>query len=138
MATIAVKPLVLKDVLLKIGADNYEQHVSSVKFVPASSTVQWQGLTPDASFSDVAAPTYTCVLEFVQDWETANSLSRYLWDNQGTTKAAEFVPIKGVGKLKVGANLVIVPGAIGGAVNTFATDSVTLGSDKPVLGTVAA
>lgn len=138
MATIEVKPLVLKDVLLKIGADNYEKHVSAVRFIPSSGSINWSGLTPDAVFTDVTAPTYACQLDFVQDWETADSLSRYLWDEQGTTKAVEFVPVKGTGNLKVTANLTIIPGSIGGAVNEYATDSVTLGSDKPVLGTVSA
>ena len=135
MATIDVKPLVLKDVTLKIGADNYEKHVSSVKFTPSSSTITWAGLSPDAVFSDTTAPTWTCEIEFVQDWETENSLSRYLFDEQGETKAVEFVPVKGAGNLKVDANLTITPGSIGGAVNQYATDTVTLGSDKPVLGT---
>lgn len=137
MATIDVKPLVLKDVLLKIGDDNYEKHVSAVRFVPSSSTIQWSGLTPDAVFTDATVPTWTCELEFAQDWETYDSLSRYLFEEMGTTKAVEFIPVKGSGNLKVTANLTIVPGSIGGAVNEYATDSVTLGSDKPVLGTVS-
>ena len=47
MAIIAVAPFVLKDVTLKIGADNYEKHVSSVTFTPSTSTVRM----PNSGFS---------------------------------------------------------------------------------------
>jgi hypothetical protein len=132
MAQIAVNPLVLKDVVLEIGTDTYEKHVSSVTFTPSAETISWQGLNPAAKFTDVAAAEWTCVLEYVQDWETTNSLSRYLFENEGETVAAEFKPRSGSGP-SFTANLTITPGAIGGTVNAYATTSVTLGSDKPVL-----
>lgn len=132
MASIAVQPLVLKDVTLTLGSNGYEKHVSSVTFTPKSSTISWQGLTPSAKFTDVTAAEWTCVLEYVQDWDTNNSLSKYLFANEGTTVAATFKPKSG-GTPSFAANLVITPGAIGGKVNTYATTTVTLGSDKPVL-----
>ncbi|MCU1439994.1 MAG: hypothetical protein JWP85_991 [Rhodoglobus sp.] len=132
MTTIAVAPLVLKDVLLTIGTDNYEKHVSGVVFTPKASTISWQGLTPAAKFTDVTAAEWTCVLSYVQDWETTNSLSAYLFANEGDTIAVEFKPKSGSGPT-FEANLVITPGAIGGQVNAYATTSVTLGSDRPVL-----
>lgn len=138
MPTIAVKPLVLKDVLLKIAEDNYEKHVSSVTFTPSSSQIEWRGLTPDAVFTDSTPPTWSVTLEYAQDWDTTGSLSEYLFDNGGTTVAAEFVPVKGTGNTKFTANVAIQSGAIGGAVGSFATASVTLGCDKPTRGTVEA
>ena len=137
MSTIAVKPLVLKDVLLTIAVDNYEKHVSGVQWVPTSQQINWQGLTPDAVFSDVSSPTWALTLNYVQDWETANSLSQYLFDHVGETVEMVFTPVKGTGKKTFTANVTIVPGAIGGEVNAYATTSVTLGSDKPVIGTTA-
>lgn len=136
MSTIAVKPLVLKDVLLKIAADNYEKHVSGVTFVPSSSQIQWQGLTPDAAFTDVANATWAVTLNYVQDWETDDSLSQYLYENEGETVEMVFTPVKGAGKKTFTVNVTITPGQIGGEVNAYATTSVTLGSDKPVIGTV--
>lgn len=132
MASIAVVPLVLKDVTINLGSNGYEKHVSSVTFVPKTSTISFQGLTPTAKFTDVTAAEWTCVLEYVQDWETTNSLSKYLFANEGTSVAATFKP-KAAGSPSFAANLVITPGAIGGKVNAYATTSVTLGSDKPVL-----
>lgn len=132
MASINVAPLVLKDVTFTIAANGYEKHVSSVTFTPKSSTISWQGLTPSAKFTDVTAAEWTCVLEYVQDWDTLNSLSKYLFANEGTSVAVVFKP-KAAGAPSFAANLVITPGAIGGKVNAYATTSVTLGSDKPVL-----
>lgn len=132
MASIAVVPLVLKDVTLTIGSNGYEKHVSSVTFTPKSSTISWQGLSPDSKFTDVTSAEWTCVLEYAQDWDTTDSLSRFLFENEGETEAVVFKPRSG-GTPSFGANLTITPGAIGGKVNAFATTSVTLGSDKPVL-----
>ncbi|WP_157001433.1 hypothetical protein [Agromyces laixinhei] len=132
MAQIAVNPLVLKDVVLSFGADSYEKHVSGVTFTPSSSTITWQGLTPDAKFTDVTAADWACQLDYVQDWDTADSLSQYLYENEGTEVAATFKPRSGSGP-SFTAELVITPGAIGGVVNSYATTSVTLGSTKPVL-----
>lgn len=132
MAQIAVNPLVLKDVVLSLGADSYEKHVSGVTFTPSAATITWQGLTPTAKFTDVAAADWTCQLDYVQDWDTPDSLSQYLFENEGAEIAATFKPRSGSGP-SFTANLVITPGAIGGVVNAYATTSVTLGSDKPVL-----
>ena len=141
MSTIAVKPLILKDVLLTIGAgtpDEYQKHCSGVQWVPNAAQQTWQGLTPDSAFTDVANATWAVTLNYVQDWETANSLSQYLFEHEGETVEMVFTPVKGTGKKTFTANVTITPGAIGGEVNAYATTSVTLGSDKPVIGTVPA
>lgn len=137
MGTIAVKPLILKDVLLKIAADNYEKHCSGVMWVPTAPQQNWQGLTPDSSFTDVGTATYQLTLNYVQDWETEDSLSQYLHENEGATVEMVFTPVKGTGKKTFTAQVTITPGQIGGEVNAYATTSVTLGSTKPVIGTAA-
>lgn len=131
MALIAVTPLVLKNVELLVGTDNYQTSVSSVRFEPSASSVTWTGLGGN-TVTDTSTATWTCVIEYAQDWGTTNSLSRYLMTNEGTTKAVRFRPIAGAGP-SFTANVAITPGAIGGTVNAVATASVTLGSDKPVL-----
>lgn len=134
MPAIAAVPFVLKDMIFTVGTDSYEAHVSSVKFVPSTSVVTWQGGTPASSFTDTTAPSWTCVISYAQDWVTANSLAQYLHSNIGQTKAVVFKPQgSAVGKPSFAANVIIAPGDIGGDVNTVQTASVTLG----VIGTPA-
>jgi hypothetical protein len=135
MASIAVNPFILRDVLLTFGTDSYEKHVSSVEFVPAGSVVTWKGLTPASVFSFGANATWTCNLSFAQDWATANSLSRYLFENEGEELAVTFEPV--AGGPSVSATLIITPGSIGGAVDSVAVATVSLGvKGKPTLEAV--
>jgi hypothetical protein len=128
MATIAVAPIVLKDVVFTVGTDDYQSNVSSVKFTPQMSPVAWKGLTPTAVFSDAGSPVWTCTVSLAQDWTTANSLSSYLLANAGTQKVVVFKP-QGTttGKPIFTATLVIVPGDIGGDVDTVPVATVTMG-----------
>lgn len=132
MSIIAVNPLILKDVTLEIGTDDYKKHVSKVSFTPSASSVTWKGLGGN-THTDVTNATWTCELSYVQDWETTDSLSAYLYANEGSTVAVNFKPRTGSGP-SFTANIVITPGAIGGAVDAYTDTSVTLGCDgKPVL-----
>ena len=127
---IAVVPLYLKDVDFTVDSLEYKRHVSGVTFTPTSSAATWTGLTPTATFSDQATPTWVCAIDYVQDWETEDSFSQFLFDHAGESVPVVFAPK--TGGRKVSANLVIVPGAIGGAGGAFATSSVSLGTDYPV------
>lgn len=130
MTDIAVEPIIMTASTLKVGADNYEAHVSTVSLDPSASSVTWKGLSPAATFTKVSKATWVCNLAYAQDWETANSLSNYLYDHEGETIAVEFAPEDGGQAWAV--NLVITPGAIGGAVDTVAVGSVALGvSGRP-------
>lgn len=134
MSVLEVQPLVLKDVELIIGGeagDDFRKHVDAVTFTPSSSTTTWTGLGKN-THTDSSIATWTLVLNYVQDWDSTNSLSRYLFAHEGETVEMEFAP-RAAGGPSFTANVVITPGAIGGTVNAFATTSVTLGSDKPVL-----
>lgn len=131
MATIDVKPIVLRNALLNVATDDYAKHVSAVTLTPSSSTSTWQGLTRDASFSFPGSTTWTCDLEYAQDWETPDSLSMYLYMHEGETVDVLFEP--DAGGLGWQVELTIAPGAIGGAVNAVATARVSLGvSGRPV------
>lgn len=134
MTQINVDPLILKDVIATIGAtDDYEKHLSQVLFTPTASQITWQGLTPPATFTDTSTATWGCQLDYVQDWETTDSLSRYLYANEGAKVPFTFRPRRASGP-DWEATLIIVPGAIGGAVNTFGTTSVVLGCEgRPTL-----
>ncbi|WP_053203795.1 hypothetical protein [Jiangella muralis] len=133
MTTIPVAPFVLKDVLLGIEVDNYEAHVSAVTFTPANSAQEWRGLTPTAVFTDPGSETWTGTLEIAQDWETPDSLARYLFQNAGSTKAVTFKPKSGSGPT-FEVQLTLVSPAIGGAGNAYATASVACGvQGRPTL-----
>lgn len=133
MAIIDVVPIVLKDCIIEIEDDDYAAAVSSAELTPSTSQVIFKGLKPDAVFTDVSAATWLLVLSYAQDWVTATSLSRYLFDNEGATKAAVIKPQSGVGP-SFAVNIVITPGSIGGAVDAVAVATVSLGvSGRPVL-----
>lgn len=137
MPAIAVAPFTLKDVVFTVGTDDYQAHVSSVAFTPASSTVQWQGLTPTATYTDTTTATWTCTIAYAQDWVTVNSLAQYLLTNAGQKKTVVFKP-KGTttGSPIFTVDLFIAPGQIGGDVNTVATATVTMGcAGAPVKST---
>lgn len=125
MPTIEVAPIVLTDVLLTIGTDSYEKHVSQVEFVPSASQVNWKGMSPDAVFSFPTQATWQANISYAQDWVTANSLSRYLYDHEGEIKDAHFEPKAGGPGWD--AQLLITPGAIGGTVDSVAVGTVSLG-----------
>lgn len=134
MVAVAVKPIVLKNVLLtlKLGsatALEFQKHVSAVEFVPTASDVIWKGLGGN-THTDVQLASWKANLSFAQDWATANSLSRFLFDNEGATVVARFEPE--LGGAAFTANLVVTPGSIGGSVDSTAVATVSLGSDKPV------
>lgn len=128
MTQIAVAPFVLKDALLQIATDNYEKHVSGLVIAPQTSPITWQGLTPDSAFSDASNPIWTCQMDYAQDWTTANSLAQYLLTNAGQQKVAIFKPLGATaGDPIFTATIIIVPGPIGGAVNTVQVGTVTMG-----------
>lgn len=131
MAQIAVQPIVLTNVLLRIsdisgapsGSYDFEKHVDQVTFTPSPSVQSWTGLGGN-THQFVGSTTWTCDLQFVQDWETSNSLSLLLLQYAGSTADCVFEPA--AGGTGFAAELVFVPGAIGGAVNSVASSSVSL------------
>ena len=128
MAVIAVAPFVLRDVDLTFGADNYEAHVSQVEFIPSASVLTWTGL---ANNTHSATPTATWVVTMsgAQDWDTANSLSQYLHENEGDTIAVTFKPADGQGTFAT--TVTITPANIGGTGGAFSVFTVTMGCTKP-------
>lgn len=137
MAVIAVTPIIMNDVVLTIGTDNYEAHVSKVVFTPSAEVVKWKSLTPTGTHSFPTTADWVVDMDYAQDWATVNSLSRYLMDNEGTSKTMVFKPKKPTTTGPTWtATVYITPGAIGGEVDGVATASVQLGvSGKPVLTT---
>lgn len=125
MATVSPTPFVMKDSIVTIDVDNYQAAVTSVVLTPSSSIQTIKGLTPTAVFSEGTTATWTCDLTYMQDWSDENSLGRYLFDNEGETVSATIEPV--AGGLGFDVDLIITPGSIGGAVDAFATSTVSLG-----------
>lgn len=128
MAQIALTPIVLNDIDLIIGTDNYEVSVSKAELVPTTPTVQWKGMSPAAIQNLAGAPTWVLNIDYAQDHATASSLSQYLLTNQGTVKNIKLKPKKAAtGTVPTYTiDALIIPGSIGGAVDQIATGSVSL------------
>lgn len=124
MAQIAVQPIYLKDVVLTVAGSDFEKHVSSVTFTPSVSSSTWKGLEPTAVFTNVGASTWMVDLAYAQDWTTTGSLSGYLFDNEGEEVSLTFTPVTGGDSWT--ATVIIVPGAVGGAVDSYAEATVSL------------
>lgn len=131
MPQIDVAPRAQKNLKLTIGLDTYEKHVSNVQWLPAGSTIEWRGGTPDAVFTDVTSPTWTANITLVQDWETEDSLANFLLDMAGEKVEVKYKP-DADGRFEITATITLAPPAIGGAVNEFNESTVAMGSTKPV------
>ncbi|MDU0367674.1 hypothetical protein RWH45_10635 [Microbacterium sp. KSW4-17] len=126
MAIVNVTPIVLNDIDLVIGADNYEVSVSKAELVPTMPTVTWKGMSPTAVQQLAGAATWVLNIDYAQDHATASSLSQYLLTNAGTVKTIKLKPKKGTGMATYTIDALIVPGPIGGSVDQIATGSVSL------------
>jgi len=124
MALITVTPIVLKNAVFKVAADNYESSVSSVEFQPSPTTSTWKGLAPTAQFTFAGNSTWVAAISFAQDWETEDSLSAYLFDHEGESIVVDFYPEAGGQGFR--ATVSIVAGSIGGAVDSVAVATVSL------------
>lgn len=125
MATINPTPLYLKDVILTVGSDQFEKAISNAAFTPTVPTATFKGLSDDAVYTQAGAASWMVDLTFVQDWDSADSLSAYLFNNQGEEVTLTFKP-KSLTGGTFSATVVIVPSSIGGAVDTYATSTVSL------------
>lgn len=136
MAEIAVAPFIMRDCLFQVAADNYEGHVSQVEFVPSPVLASWKGLKAGAVHQFAGLATWVANLALAQDWETEDSLARYLHENEGDEVTVTFEPVKG--GTSVTATLILVPGSIGGQVDSVATASVSCPvNGKPAVAAIA-
>ena len=121
MAAIAIAPIVLNDVDLTIGADNYEASVSKVELVPTTPTATWRGLTPAANIPIAGTPVWVMNITGAQDHATASSLSQYTQTNAGTVKTVKVKPKKGTNVPTYTVDVLILATKIGGDVDAIAT-----------------
>jgi hypothetical protein len=136
----AVKPYIFKRPKLTItdpstdpatALGDFEAHISKATLDPNVSIVTWHGGTPDASFTDITDPDWTCGLDLAQDITTADSLWDVLNSNVGKKLHIKLTP----NTLDTGAqvadfDVIAVPVGMGGTIGAIGTASGTL----PVLG----
>lgn len=129
-------PIVLQDMVLTIGSD-VAAEVSTATIQPNPTIVKWKGLKPGSQFTGAGDHDYDLVLEVAQEWDDPLSLSNYLWENDGETiPDCVLEPQSGVGQ-RWTFDLFIIPGSVGGQVDTVGTSQVTLGIiGKPVKSTI--
>ena len=127
---IPTAPLFLADCTVTLGTDSYQAAVSSAVFTPSTpAPVVYKGLTPTAKWTRQGLADWTLDLTFVQDPDTETSLSNYLHDHEGEQVTAVFEPNNGESSWTADINL--AAGALGGAVETWGTSTVSMSSSKP-------
>jgi hypothetical protein len=130
VTTVDLTPITLRAATLQVGADDFTAAVDQVTFVP-DPTFEW--LTPPMR-TGVAAPVFkgvswTCVLGHAQDL-TPGSLTRYLLAHVGERRTVLFTPQPGSGQPVVTADVLVMPGQVGGDTEGPLTAEATL----PVVG----
>jgi hypothetical protein len=137
MAQINVNPIYLKDCVLSVAGSDFEKAVSSVTFTPAITTATFKGLEPSATYTNVGSAAWTIEIAYAQDWQTEGSLSAYLFEHEGAERTLTFEPVSGGASWS--ADVIIVPGAVGGAVDSYAVATVSLPvQGKPVFAPAGA
>lgn len=121
MATVAAKPYLTLSDTAKVGEDTFTGHISQFEFQPSQ---------PTASVTDISGKVtnfggksgYVLALGVFQDWETANSLSHYLFAHDGEDVDVS-IDVPGGSWAAV---VVAAAPAIGGTGNTPATAQLSL------------
>lgn len=134
MPEITGSAFVMKDANIIIGSgdNDYAALVSSAILTPTIATQTAKGLKPTAVYTDASSATWALSLTFWQDWTSETSLGRYLFENEGELVDIRLDPTDGGIGFELQAT--IVPGAVGGAVDTFASATVSLPvTGKPTL-----
>lgn len=129
----AFAPFIIKDVSLTIDGGTpaeYKCEVSQVSLTPTVPIVEAFAACPDGNYKDVGVISWSATITYFQDWTEPASLANYLFENIGTTKHMTFEPQAGGTSFE--ADVVVVPGAVGGTVNEYATAD----AEMPVSGQV--
>ncbi|MFP7760909.1 hypothetical protein [Marisediminicola sp. LYQ85] len=131
MALITGSPFRFTDGTIRIGTDNYEALVSAAELVPTTTSSTFKAINGD-SHTKSGKASYTLNLSFAQDWENDDSLSNYLFENEGTVVEAELRPASGGKGFAVEVELA-APN-IGGTADTDAVSTVAMGCQgKPTI-----
>lgn len=120
-----------KDIVLKIGTDEYQKQVSNVQLVPNVQTNQsvWQGGTPDAKLTDSTTTiTWTLQVTAIQQLDDATSFLRWCLAHVGETAVVQWQPHADSDWTQQ-VTITIVPPTLGGPVNQRNESSLTFPVD---------
>lgn len=119
-----MQPIKMKDSVVSIAGTDHGGEASAVQMTPSTPVSTWKGLKPDAVHSSAGTTTWTCDMTIGVDWDDATSLSRYLFEHAGEKATLEFRPRTGGTGMSV--EVILIPGAIGGSVDSDAEATVSL------------
>jgi hypothetical protein len=102
----------------------YAEAVASVRFTPAQTVNTWKGGTPDAVFSSMTKPVYSCAMKIGQDYDDAASFTNYLMEHAGESVAATFIFNSGS---TIAATLLLAAPEIGGDIDAIMDTTITHG-----------
>ena len=83
MPAIAVKPYMISDCLLTLGADNYEAHASKIEFVPTVTKTKFKGSTPSSVHNFIGTPEWVMKLTRISTSSQAASSRRNSVTSEG-------------------------------------------------------
>lgn len=132
MDAIDLRPIGLRDAQLVVDGDDYTAGINEVSFDPS---VEWDFVP---TFAGAFAPrmvgvAWTVTLGMAQDFETAESLTLWLVANAGQRRTVTFAPRDGAAT--VTADVLVMPGRLGGPSAELLTSSVQLPLfGQPVIG----
>lgn len=119
------------DIYLKVGTEVYAGVATSVA-VPGIEAVVWEGSTDTAIAADVPTGQRKINLEARQDWESAESLCKFLLDNEGEEAEITFSHRPG-GTVYFKVTAILSAPDAGGKLNEFASFTKSLPCTKPVV-----
>lgn len=126
-------PLFMKSATLTIDSVDYADLISNVVFTPTTPTVSHKGISGKVATS-VGATEWAVTFDYAQSFDTAGSLALKLFNDSGDKVEAVFKPEGAAAATTVTATVTLLPGSLGGAVDSAATSSVTLPIDgKPTI-----
>lgn len=108
---------------LSIGADEYTAAIDSAMLTPTTPVTVFTDISGDST-PVAGKPTWVLGLSVAQDLITDGSLSLYLIEHAGEIKPVTFTPEEDGASFAV--DVLIIPGAIGGAGGSLAKSTVNL------------
>ncbi|MDH6181814.1 hypothetical protein M2152_001996 [Microbacteriaceae bacterium SG_E_30_P1] len=131
MPQVPATPAAVKNMRLQIGTDTFELHANNVLWSKNTQQVQWQGGTPDASYSDLSEDTHACAINLVNDYQNEDSLFNFLIDHAGETAAISYRPDAEEDFVQTATITLVAPNT-GGGMRAFHEQTVTCPSTPPV------
>ncbi|MGV8965340.1 MAG: hypothetical protein ACOH2F_03590 [Cellulomonas sp.] len=126
MAVVGLQPISLRNATLTVAEDDYTQSIDQVTFAPEVDYEWTRGYDDSAYYPYYTGIRWTVALGYAQDLLTPGSLSLYLLEHAAQTRTITFTPVPGSGQRTITADVLIIPGQLGGVPGQILTGSVAL------------